>query len=237
MGYTTYFEGIFSLDQRLWDSQVLYLLAFANTRRVKRDVTVLQNAPDPARVAVGLPLGKDGGYFVNQQWDEDHDQISVVDYNQPPSDQPGLWCQWIPTSDGSGIQWNGGEKFYHYIAWLQYLILHFLEPWGYQLQGEVKWQGEDPTDQGVIRVENNQLVLPAGIDFLKEATAPIAVPHLVMQGLEAIQAVNKTALYSWLAAEQTALELGYPETAQWIQSHLELYIRGIKQGFVGDDKT
>ncbi len=79
MGYTTYFEGIFSLDQRLWDSQVLYLLAFANTRRVKRDVTVLQNAPDPARVAVGLPLGKDGGYFVNQQWDEDHDEISVVD--------------------------------------------------------------------------------------------------------------------------------------------------------------
>ncbi|MEQ9370797.1 MAG: hypothetical protein RIG63_17500 [Coleofasciculus chthonoplastes F3-SA18-01] len=44
-------------------------------------------------------------------------------------------------------------------------------------------------------------------------------------------------MYSWLAAEQTAIELGYPETADWIQSHLELYIRGMKQGFVGDDKT
>jgi len=67
--------------------------------------------------------------------------------------------------------------------------------------------------------------------------APIAVPHPVMQGLEAIQAVQKTALYSWLAAEQTAIELGYPEAAQWIQSHLELYIRGMEQGFVGEEQT
>ncbi|HAG84214.1 MAG TPA: hypothetical protein DCL61_24420 [Cyanobacteria bacterium UBA12227] len=236
MGYTTTFDGVFTLNQRLFDSQVLYLLAFAGTRRVRRDVTLLQNVPDPAREAVGLPLGKDGGYFVNQQWDQETDWISAIDYNKPPIDQPSLWCQWIPTSDGNGIQWDGGEKFYHYIAWLQYLMIHFLEPWGYQLSGEVKWQGEDPTDTGHIIVENNQLIQPAGVDFLKEITSPIIVPRTVLQGFNAIQAADKTILYSWIAAERMAIELGYPETAQWIESNLDKYGIGIERGFVEVDQ-
>ncbi len=131
----------------------------------------MSNVPDSARVAVGLPLGEDCGYFVNQKWDEENDWISVIDYNLPPSGQPGLWCQWIPTSDGRGIQWNGGEKFYHYIAWLQYLIIHFLEPWGYLLNGSVNWMGEDPSDTGHITVENNLIVWPAGRDFVNNPDA------------------------------------------------------------------
>lgn len=34
---------------------------------------------------------------------------------------PGIWCQWIINSNGR-LLWNGGEKFHHYIEWLQYLI-------------------------------------------------------------------------------------------------------------------
>lgn len=236
MGYTTTFDGFFTLDQRLFDSQVLYLLEFANTRRVKRNVAVLQNVPDPAREAVDLPLGEEGGYFVNQKWDEEHDWESAIDYNKPPSGQPGLWCQWIPTDDGRGIQWDGGEKFYHYIAWLQYIILHFLEPWGYQLSGEVKWRGEDASDKGLIVLANNQLVSPAGVDFLKEATTPVPVPSNVMRGFDALQAADSTVLYSWLAAMRMATELGYPETADWIDSNLDKYIVGIERGFAADER-
>ena len=35
----------------------------------------------------------------------------VKDYNRPPQGQPGLWCDWTPTDDGSAIRWNGTEKF------------------------------------------------------------------------------------------------------------------------------
>jgi hypothetical protein len=233
MGYTTHFDGIFTLNERLFDSQVLYLLEFSRTRRMKRNVEVLQNVPDPAREAVGLPLGEEGGYFVNQKWDE-QDEISVVDYNKPPRGQPGLWCQWIATPDGRGIEWDGGEKFYHYIAWLQYIILHFLEPWGYRLSGEVKWTGEDPSDTGRIIVEDNKLVCPAGVDYLKEATSPIPVPPIVMQGLEAALATDATLIYSWVALRRTAIELGYPETATWIESHLDKYVLGVERGFIAE---
>ena len=234
MGYTTQFDGVFTLDQRLFDSQALYLLQFAATRRVKRNVAVLQNVPDPARTAAGLPLGEDGGYFVNQKWDEENDWISAVDYNKSPSGQPGLWCQWIPTADGRGIQWDGREKFYRYIAWLQYSIVHFLQPWGYCLNGEVKWAGESPNDTGQITVENNNIVCPAGRDFLKEVTEPVPVPPDVWRGLEAAKALDATRLYSWIAATRTASELGHPETAAWIESNLEKYAAGVERGFIED---
>lgn len=49
-----------------------------------------------------------------------------------------LYCQWVPTEDGEGIKWDGGEKFYSYTKWLQYLIDNFLIPNGYVLNGEVE---------------------------------------------------------------------------------------------------
>ncbi len=203
MGYTTKFDGTFTLDKPLFDSQMLYLLEFAGTRRVKRNVVLLESVLDSARVAVGLPLGKDGGYFVNQKWDEEHGWVSVIDYNLPASTQPSLWCHWIPTSDGRGIQWDGEEKFYHYNAWLQYLIVHFLKPWGYLVNGSVKWIGEDCSDVGQIKVENNTILLPAGRDFLKEVASPIPVSLNVLQGLEAVAAVGAN-LHSWVNAVTAA---------------------------------
>jgi hypothetical protein len=79
----------------------------------------------------------------------------VLDYNNAPLGQPGLWCQWIPTEDGTAIEWDGCEKFYDYIEWLEYLIENFLKPWGYVLEGTCEWQGEDRQDRGRIVVNNN----------------------------------------------------------------------------------
>jgi hypothetical protein len=160
MGYTTDFDGHFTLDKPLTQAHADYLNKFSSTRRVQR-----QNAelPDPLREAVGLPMGVDGGYYVNaggfhgQAEDE-----SIVNYNMPPEGQPGLWCQWVVTKDNNGnytkIEWDGGEKFYNYIEWINYIIEHFLMPWGYTLNGVVKWRGEDFYDIGTIVIVNNVVI-------------------------------------------------------------------------------
>jgi hypothetical protein len=68
--------------------------------------------------------------------------------------QPGLWCQW-ELQDDTTLAWDGNEKFYNYIEWLQYLIAHFFKPWGINLNGECFWQGEDNTDMGKIVITDN----------------------------------------------------------------------------------
>lgn len=203
MGYTTDFSGEFLVDPVLSPEHREYLTAFSKTRRMKRDETKAAALPDPIREAVGLPVGKDGAYFVGGEgFMGQHTDDSVLDYNSPPGvpshkelypngfsmeafeaarqkeaqaiadgAQPGLWCQWIPTEDGTAIVWDEGEKFYDYIEWLDYLIRHFLKPWGYTLTGGVEWQGEDPDDRGRILVSDNAITIQHAVTTFVDDTA------------------------------------------------------------------
>lgn len=163
MGYTTEFEGVFVLDKPLTSEHATYLLAFSQTRRMQRDATVTAKRSDAARECVGLPVGADGGYFVGEGGSFGQGRgDGILDYNRPPAGQPGLWCKWAPTEDLAGIAWDGCEKFYDYVDWLQYLIENFLRPWGYTLSGEVAYQGEDPDDFGKIVVDDNTVTLKPG---------------------------------------------------------------------------
>lgn len=158
MGYTTDFFGKFNLDKELSKDQYNYLVALAETRRMKRDPNKLP--ADPIRDKVGLPAGVDGEFFVGAEgFHGQGKDSSIIEYNKPPSTQPGLWCKWIPTKDALGIEWDGNEKFYYYVEWLEYIIVNFLDTWGYILNGEVSWSGEDPTDTGTIVVENNSVIV------------------------------------------------------------------------------
>jgi hypothetical protein len=165
LGYTTEFTGAFRLDRPLTEEQAAYLRQFATTRRMVRHEAIVAGMPDPVREAVRLPPGPEGAYFVGgagfmgQEAD-----ASVVNEGTPPSGQPGLWCQWTPTPDRAGLAWDGGEKFYFYAEWLEYLIEHFLAPWGYRLDGTVMWVGEEPGDEGVIEVEDNRVTVRAEED-------------------------------------------------------------------------
>jgi len=165
MGYTTDFEGRFNLDKPLTDAHAAYINAFSGTRRMKRDAAKAEKMPDPVRFAVGLPIGPEGAYFVGGlgPYGQDRD-ASVTDNNNEPAGQPGLWCQWVPTGDCDGIEWNGTEKFYNYVEWLQYLIANFLGPWGYVVNGRVSWRGEEHSDVGVLVVKNN-VVTPRPVTF------------------------------------------------------------------------
>ena len=151
MGYDTTFQGQFDVTPALRPEHVDYLRAFSETRRMTWDERA-KTLPDPIREMVGLPFGVDGAYFVSQD-----ESLVLVNYC-PPFEQPSLWCQWVPTDDGTAIEWDGVEKFYDYVAWLEYLIEHFFAPWGYVLNGVVDYQGEEISDHGSIVVENNVVV-------------------------------------------------------------------------------
>ena len=184
MGYTTDFVGQFKLDKPLEPNHKAYLEKFAETRRMKRNAELTNKREDAIREAVGLPVGEDGCYFVGEDgsWGQKNSG-DIIDYNKPPGQivcedikkfnqywdenqrlikdgkcQPSLWCQWIPNDDGTAIVWDGAEKFYYYIEWIKYLIEHFLSKWGYVLNGEVQWQGEDD-DSGIIKIVDNEVTI------------------------------------------------------------------------------
>ena len=171
MGYTTEFKGHFNLDKPLTREQAAYLRKFSNTRRMRRSAGAAEQLPDPTREAVGLPIGLEGEYFVGGGglMGQEHD-ASIAEYNDPPRSQPGLWCHWTVTEDGQGIEWDGGEKFYCYTEWLEYLIAAFLKPWGLSLNGKVNWQGEEIGDIGTITVKDNIVSVGAymGRDVARE---------------------------------------------------------------------
>ena len=161
MGYTTNFNGSWTVTPALDAAQLAYLRAFNGSRRMKYNPNIVQDLPDPLRVAVGLPVGVDGCYYVNgnfQIWHDTAEKLAaqgIVDHNRPPEGQPGLWCNWVPSKDGTRIKWDEGEKFYKYTEWIAYLIHHFLKPWECELDGTVLWQGEEYSDLGKIEITDN----------------------------------------------------------------------------------
>lgn len=154
MGYTTEFEGVIKVDPPLSQEEMYYLTMFSDTRRMKRN---------------------SGPYFVGG---EGYGEGDVIDSNSPPIGQPGLWCQWIPTDDGTGIEWDGGEKFYNAAEWMQYLIDHFFgaNPIAKQVDadaadflqshifsGVIEAYGEERDDVWRICIENGyQVVVEEG---------------------------------------------------------------------------
>jgi hypothetical protein len=175
MGYTTDFSGALDISPVIKPEHVAYINKFNETRRMRFDAKKAAQMPDPEREAVGLPIGEDGEFFTGNpgSFGQDHGDY-ILDYNSPPGcheqygfykngaggKQPGLWCQW--RVDGNKLVWDGGEKFYDYVEWLNYLIAKFFKPWGYTLNGEIKWFGEDSSDLGIIVVVNNEVSVQKG---------------------------------------------------------------------------
>lgn len=161
MGYHTDFHGCFKFNRPVDAELVKYINRFGDTRRMKRDVDKIRELyPDWEKYCFKGMLGVDGEYFIGGEKED------IINYNLPPATQPGLWCQWIIGTDlqGNGINlaWDGGEKFYNYVEWLEYLINHFLAPFGYILDGEVEFQGEEYDDFGMIIVDNNDVRIQYG---------------------------------------------------------------------------
>lgn len=161
MGYHTEFEGSIDVFPPLNEQEIAYLKSFANSRRMDREKG---------------PYFVEGTSYAGQCHDSD-----VRNYNAPPEGQPSLWCKWEPTEDGTSIEWNGAEKFYGSIQWMQYLIEHFIGetplakkelPFlnSHVLHGKIEAHGEDRSDHWFLIVENNEVRI---VDNLRMAP-PIA---------------------------------------------------------------
>jgi len=165
MGYTTDFLGQFKLNKPLDAETKEYLTAFAQTRRMRR------NPKKIAEIFGGTPeqYGIEGEFFVKGLGfcGQDND-ASVLDHNYPPKTQPSLWCQWTPTADGTAIEWDGNEKFYNYVEWLEYIVKNFLDPKGFSITGDVVWQGEEVGDVGIINVRGNKIEIYKGCTTVPE---------------------------------------------------------------------
>lgn len=156
MGYTTEFEGSCQFDTPLTQSQVAYIHAFSRTRRMKRDESLVSLLSDPLRNSVGLPIGCEGEYYVGDEGLFPGEK-GIIDCNCPAATQPGLWCGWTVSVDGTTFEWDGCEKFYSYIEWLHYMIDNFFAPWGKHMSGIITWEGEDERDTGTIRINSNHV--------------------------------------------------------------------------------
>jgi len=142
MGYTTDFMGKFTIDRPVDDETAKLLIGLARTRRMAR--------------RVDKKYGVDGEFYVDGKgYAGQGEDPNIIDHNRPPRTQPSLWCQWELQEDHQTIQWDSGEKFYHYIEWIKYLIDKILKPRGYVVNGKVSWHGEDFSDIGIILVDNN----------------------------------------------------------------------------------
>jgi hypothetical protein len=106
MGYSIMFSGAVTVQPPLNPAEVGYLRRFAGSRRMERE---------------------SGPYTCDTRPDAD-ESPDVRDANQPPLDQPSLWCHWEPTEDGREIRWNGAEKFASAEKWMLYLAQVFLAP-------------------------------------------------------------------------------------------------------------
>lgn len=157
MGYTTDFTGKVKVEPALNADEISFLNDFNNTRHMHR-------VRGPLFAPADLGAGKD---------------LDVIDGNSPDPSQPGLWCQWVPSSDGKSISWDENEKFYCSAEWMTYLIDNLLSETGrayvekhhsgdtrldnftfnHVVNGVIKAQGEDPQDRWNLIAKSNAVTV------------------------------------------------------------------------------
>lgn len=168
MGYTTDFTGKLKVLEKVSPDFFNYINRFNNVRHMKRNPKIIKALYNTWFLqCFDGELGPEGDFFIMNDniCGQTHDK-SIVDYNMPPSNQPGLWCQWkLETVNPLSVdnkepieaflEWDGGEKFYYYIEWLEYMIETFFAPKSYHLSGCLLAIGESSDDARYIVVENN----------------------------------------------------------------------------------
>jgi hypothetical protein len=112
---------------------------------------------------IGYTTEFSGRFDLDKRLTHEHAAALRAFNEEEHDDGPSLYCQWIPTEDERGIEWDGVEKFYKYAEWLQVVIDRFVRPWGYTLSGGVTWQGDDVDDVGTLRVVDHRVQALPGV--------------------------------------------------------------------------
>ncbi len=172
MGYITEFEGSLTIKEPVKKEFYEYINRFSEVRHMQRDNDKIKKTyPNWKDLCFHENLGTDGEYFVvptKNNFAGQNDDGTILNCNRSSKTQPGLWCQWIITPENSAdaetksefpayLEWNGTEKFYAYVRWLDYLIHNFFETEGYHLSGTIYWRGEAFDDIGFIICRDNKI--------------------------------------------------------------------------------
>ena len=114
MGYTTYFKG--SIDIKPTDE----LMNFVNNL----------SESECERSQYFWFVGKRVG-------------LEVVHNSGFRTPEYAVYMDWIISQNRKCLKWNGMEKFYGYVEYLQLLLDAIFIPLGYVLNGKIYYQGED----------------------------------------------------------------------------------------------
>ena len=163
------YAGQIKVAEKMPIDIVNYINCFSAIRHVKRDNKKLKEIhPDWAEHVFDYRLGTQGEYYVpiNEPNEKDnYDDKSIVDFDNPPDTQPGLWCPWVlggeRTFEGlenAIIEWGQWEQEmsgYEDFKWMKYMIDKFLKVKGYVCNGIISGIGENDTGHFIIAIENN----------------------------------------------------------------------------------
>jgi len=174
MGYNTDFWGSISVTPPLNEHEINYLLQFAEC---------------------GPGSAPTGPYAVSSRDRCDDTAQGSPARLSAAQDAPSSACQWIPSDDGTELEYDQQEKFYESTVWMAYLIDTFLKPgatvqhdlahripdWEYPEElehftfdhlcnGEVDAQGEDSPDRWRLVVRDNVVSTQQGAISFKFET-------------------------------------------------------------------
>ena len=178
MGYTTNFKGTVTFNKPVTEEMKNFINNFSHNRHMTRDPKRIKEMdPNWKNHCFKGNLGPEGIYYYPPEkiheskipnklpWEQPDENKMLknsfgqlidisVKADRPAQDVPGYWCQWI-INDNNELEWDGGEKFYSYTEWMNFLITHFFAPEGYILNGAINFQGEDYNDRGTLYVTDN----------------------------------------------------------------------------------
>ena len=154
---TRVFDGCLAFSEPLKQKHKRYLLAFVRTRHVYWNEDAIRERFDPIRNAVELPLGVNGEFFTGIN-PTSQDQSMYLDIH--PLTKPSRRCSVKMKPDhfeNTLVYFANGEMYSKQLSWLDYLIKNFFNPWEYNLNGMISWQGMFADDFGLLVVKNNKI--------------------------------------------------------------------------------
>lgn len=108
--------------------------------------------------------------------------------------------QWVPDKHGHFLEWDGGEKFYNYVEWLEFLIANCFYHWNVILDGKVFFQGESSDDSGFIEIVNNNITVKTVANMMVELNT--VSENDIQEMMEIIKDVAEESEYNCASASR-----------------------------------
>ncbi|WP_042208294.1 hypothetical protein [Paenibacillus durus] len=191
-----------ALNKRLDYETYALITGLARTRRMKRDVNMLQLQGD-----VEGKYGVEGEFYFDPNDFRNNGQTidgSILDYNTPPGCQPDLWLFWIPANDGRSLIWEGPDDSDYILDWIAYLIQKIFEPREYVLNGKFQIFAERGLE--AIEIKDNHIVMDGKPVELDEVLLNIMMKRMQQSNSSNIKG-NKIIKMEMSLDENWAIEI------------------------------